>query len=95
MQMHPTAGTSKTRIDAGDRRTAALRHMTAEQFLHFGERHLVYMKSGICDGEMLFVLFAADGAPLVAADDVRIRPGYGRRAWPHLRPSALRAPPCQ
>ena len=70
MQMHPTAGTSKTRIDAGDRRTAALRHMTAEQFLHFGERHLVYMKSGICDGEMLFVLFAADGAPLVAADDV-------------------------
>ncbi len=70
MQIHPTAGTSETRIDAGDRRTAALRHMTAEQFLHFGERHVVYMKSGVCDGEMLFVLFAADGAPLVAADDV-------------------------
>ena len=70
MQIHPTAGTSETRIDAGDQRTAALRQMTAEQFLHFGERHVVYMKSGMCDGEMLFVLFAADGAPLVAAGDV-------------------------
>ena len=70
MEMHPIAGPSETTIDAGDRRATALRQMTAEQLLHLGERHVVYLKSGVCDGEMLFVLFGANGAPLVAVDDV-------------------------
>ena len=30
----------------------------------------VYLKSGICDGKMVFVLFGADGTPAVVADNV-------------------------
>jgi hypothetical protein len=41
-----------------------------QSFDWLGERHVVYLKSGVCDGEMLFVLFGANGAPLVAVDDV-------------------------
>ena len=70
METHPIAGPCPTTIDAGDRRTIALRQMTAEQLLHLGERYVVYLKSGVCDGEILFVLYGANGAPLVAVDDV-------------------------
>jgi hypothetical protein len=70
METHPITGPSPTTIDAGDRRTTALRQMTAEQLLHLGERYVVYLKFGVCDGEMLFVLYGANGAPLVVADDV-------------------------
>ena len=70
METHPITGPCPTPIDAGDRRTTALRQMTAEQLLHLGERYVVYLKSGVCDGEILFVLYGANGAPLVAVDDV-------------------------
>ena len=60
MEMHPIT----------EPRETALRQMTAEQLRHLGERHLVYLKSGVCDGAMLFVLYGANGAPLMAADDV-------------------------
>jgi hypothetical protein len=43
--------------------------MTEEQLLHLGMYRVAYMKSGLCDGEMLFVLYGANGAPLLAADD--------------------------
>ena len=60
MEMHPIT----------DPRETALRQITAEQLRHLGERYVVYLKSGVCDGEMLFVLYGANGAPLMAADDV-------------------------
>jgi hypothetical protein len=60
MEMHPIP----------EPRETALRQMTTEQLLHLGERYVVYLKSGVCDGEMLFVLYGANGAPLMAADDV-------------------------
>jgi hypothetical protein len=60
MEMHPIT----------EPRETALRQMTTEQLLHLGERYVVYLKSGVCDGEMLFVLYGANGAPLMAADDV-------------------------
>jgi hypothetical protein len=57
-------------IVAGDSRTTALRHMTSEQLLHLGTRQVVYLRSGMCDGEPAFVLHGADGEPLVMAGDV-------------------------
>jgi hypothetical protein len=50
--------------------TTALRQMTPEQLLHLGTRQVVYLRSGMCDGEPAFVLHGADGAPLVMAGDV-------------------------
>jgi hypothetical protein len=49
---------------------SALRQMTSEQLLDLGRNQVVYLKAGMCDGEMLFVLFGADGLPVIAADDV-------------------------
>ena len=48
----------------------ALRLMTTEQLLHLGERQVVYLKGTMCDGEMRFVLFRADGTPLALTDAV-------------------------
>ena len=70
MDMHPIAGPGETRVNAGDRRAATLRQMTAEQLLQLGAHQVVYLRGGMCDGEMLFVLYGADGLPLVTADDV-------------------------
>ena len=49
---------------------SGLRLMTSEQLLGLGMNQVVYLKSGICDGKMLFVLFGADGTPVVVADNV-------------------------
>jgi hypothetical protein len=70
MDMHPVSEPSDTWVSVGDRQVAALRQMTAEQLLQLGTRQVVYLKSGMCDGEMLFVLYGADGTPLVVAEDV-------------------------
>jgi hypothetical protein len=48
----------------------ALRQMTAEQLLHLGERQVVYLRAGMYDGEMRFVLFGADGTPFARTDAV-------------------------
>ncbi|HXA26078.1 MAG TPA: hypothetical protein VNW90_27670 [Acetobacteraceae bacterium] len=47
-----------------------MRQMTAEQLLHLGTRQVVYLKSGIHDGELAFMLHGADGASLVAFDTI-------------------------
>jgi hypothetical protein len=64
VNMHP--------IGAEDPRTSALRQMTAEQLLSLGVDQVVYLRGGVCDGEMRFVLFGADGAPLARTDAVEI-----------------------
>jgi hypothetical protein len=51
---------------------SALRQMTCKQLLHLGMCQVVYLKSGMCDGEILFVLYSADGTPIVATDDVDV-----------------------
>jgi hypothetical protein len=38
--------------------------------LQLGTRQVVYLKAGMHDGEMAFVLYRADWIPLVAVDDV-------------------------
>ena len=69
MDMHPQSrvGADTSVIqDSG----SALRLMTSEQLLGLGMNQVVYLKSGTCDGRTLFVLFGADGTPVVVADDV-------------------------
>ena len=70
MTTYPVSELSETRIRTEDRKTAALRQMTVEQLLHLGAFEVVYLRAGMHDGEMLFVLHGADGVPLVATDDV-------------------------
>jgi hypothetical protein len=44
--------------------------MTVEQLLQLGTRQVVYLKARLHDGEVAFVLYRADGIPLIAVDDV-------------------------
>ena len=53
-----------------DRRSAALRQIPAEQLLGLGMHQVVYLRAGMPDGGRLFVLYGADGVPLVTVDDV-------------------------
>ena len=52
------------------RDSRSARRMTSEQLLDLGMNQVVYLKSGMCNGKMVFVLFGADGTPAVVADDV-------------------------
>ncbi len=69
MNMHPMGDPGETLTDARDQ-TITLRHITAEQLRHLGARQVVYLKAATCDGEQAFVVFGADGTPLVVVDNV-------------------------
>ena len=56
--------------NGADKQTAALREMTVDQLRGLGTCRVAYLRSGTCDGERLFVLYGADGVPLVTVDDV-------------------------
>ena len=47
-----------------------MRQITSEELLHLGTRQIVYLKSGICDGEMALELYGADGAFLETFDSI-------------------------
>ena len=70
MNMHPMGDPGETLTDSRDQTIAALRHITAEQLRHLGTRQVVYLKSGLRDGEQAFAVFGADGTPLVVVDAV-------------------------
>jgi hypothetical protein len=70
MNLHPMSGPGETMIGAGDQTTAALRQITPEQLLHLGTHQVVYLRAGMRDGELAFVLYRANGTPLVVVDDV-------------------------
>ena len=72
MNMHPMHEPGGTTADAGNSRDSALRRMTAEQLLHLGARQVLYLKTGICNGEVAFVLYGADGTPFMVAEDVEM-----------------------
>ena len=69
MDMHLISEPGEMLIGAGDS-AAALRRMTAEQLRQLGARKVVYLKAGIRDGELAFVLYGADGIALAAVDTV-------------------------
>ena len=66
MEMHPQNDIHGRARDS----RSVLRWMTSEQLLDLGMNQVVYLKSGICEGKMLFVLFGANGTPVIAADNV-------------------------
>ena len=68
MDLHPLNDIHGQARDTRDSRSA--RWMTSEQLLDLGMNQVVYLKSGMCDGKMVFVLFGADGTPAVVADNV-------------------------
>jgi hypothetical protein len=55
--------------DTGDQRTAELRRTTAEQLLPLGARQVVYLKAGTCKDGLVFVIYGADGNPIVMVED--------------------------
>ncbi|HET7880129.1 MAG TPA: DUF1150 family protein [Acetobacteraceae bacterium] len=63
MNLHPT-----DRFEAS--RNGALRDLSAEQLLHLGVQRVVYLRAAVVDGERVFVMYGADGVPLVAVDTV-------------------------
>jgi hypothetical protein len=63
MNMHPTDSAAAPGC-------ATLREMTAEQLLYFGQHRVVYLKAAMRGGELLFMLFGADGTPYVTVDSV-------------------------
>ena len=69
MDVHPS-DEPRAKLGAIRDQRSTLRQMSEEQLLHLGMHQVAYLKSGICDGEMLFVLYGADGTPLLAAGDV-------------------------
>ena len=48
----------------------ALRQTTVEQLLQLGTRQVVYLRAGMRDGKLGFMLYGADGLPLALVDDV-------------------------
>lgn len=60
---------------------AALRQITTEQLLHLGKCQIAYLKTGLHDGEPIFILCGADGAPIVMVESV----ARAAQAAMHLR----------
>ena len=58
---------------------SSLRHITPEQLLRLGMRQVVYLRSGMRDGEQAFAVYGADGISLVRGRHRRYSGGDGRR----------------
>jgi hypothetical protein len=56
--------------EAGDLVPGAQRQMTVEQLRYLGTRQVVYLRAGTCDGETAFLIYSADGTPIVMVDDL-------------------------
>ena len=72
MEIHPLNDIDGQARATPDSRSA-LRWMSSEQLLDLGMNQVVYLKSGMCDGKMVYVLFGADGTPVIAADTSMLR----------------------
>ena len=70
MNMHPMDEPGETMIDVADQKVAAARQISVEQLRHLGTRQMAYLKCGMRNGELLFVVYGADGTPLVMVDAV-------------------------
>jgi len=47
-----------------------VRHMSTAQFRRLGVRSVVYLRSGLLNGEVAYAIHAADGIPMAVVDDV-------------------------
>ena len=57
-------------IDTVDQKIAALRQMTAEQLLCLGKRQVAYLKVGLREDGLVFVLCGADGGLIEMSDNI-------------------------
>jgi hypothetical protein len=69
METLPVGRNREKRVSI-EQRITALRQMTAEQLLNLGKPEFVYLKARLSEGDLIFVLYAADGAPILSADDL-------------------------
>ena len=53
-----------------DPNIAALRRITTEQLLELGRRQIAYLRTGLRDGALIFILYGADGAPIVMVESI-------------------------
>jgi hypothetical protein len=47
-----------------------VRHMTTAQLRRLGVRSVVYLRSGIIDGQVAYAIHGADGAPMAVVEDI-------------------------
>jgi hypothetical protein len=69
MEISPYDRTTERTVSLDQRRTE-LRQMTAEQLLNLGKPRVAYVKASLNDDATIFVLYAADGKPILSTDDV-------------------------
>jgi hypothetical protein len=70
MNARPMGEPGTTMIETGDQTSAALRHITPAQLLRLGTRQVVYLRSGMRDGEQAFAVYGADGISIGVVDTV-------------------------
>ena len=56
--------------EAGDLIPDARRQMTVEQLRCLGTRQVVYLRAGTLDGETAFLIYSADGTPIMMVEDL-------------------------
>ena len=69
MEVRPLGETGAKANVLRDSRSA-LRRMTSQQLLHLGMTQVAYLKAGVCAGNALFVVYGADGTPVVVTDNL-------------------------
>jgi len=55
-----------------DQDVTASRQMTAEQLLNLGKPRIAYVKARFHEDEVIFVLYAADGVPMLCAESIEM-----------------------
>ncbi len=53
-----------------DAETADVRHMTQGQFRRLGVCSVVYLRTGLIDGQMAYAIHGADGCPMAVVEDI-------------------------
>jgi hypothetical protein len=53
-----------------DRVAQDVRNMTSAQLRHLGVHSVVYLRSGMLNGEVAYAIHAADGTPMAVVEDV-------------------------
>jgi hypothetical protein len=57
-------------IDTVGPNAGSRRQMTVEQLRYLGTRQVVYLKAGTCDGETAFLIYSADGTPIMMVENL-------------------------
>jgi len=69
MDIHPLRENGRKVNVISDSRSA-VRRMTSEQLLHLGMNSVAYLKVSECDGDLLVILYGADGTLIAVTEDL-------------------------